>query len=200
MRLEKANLAFSFILLLATTMACGQGSSSSAPAKGGEGPSQCRLGSLPADVQDRLRAEYGSWRIQEPSNLSPRARERWESEKPMGCPGMAVGQFEGPEHSYALLLVPMDRPGTAYRLLVFSHKKSAPSFELSVLEQSDDGGAGNAFIRSVPIAKFFDHESKKKFDVKTEDGILFIYSAEKEYEAQVYFWARGKYRNEPVDY
>ncbi len=55
-------------------------------------------------------------------------------------------------------------------------------------------------IQKVPVSKFFDGTSKKKFQVQTTDAILMIDSAENEYEADVYFWANNKFQQEPVDY
>jgi hypothetical protein len=43
------------------------------------GQNLCSVGSLPEDIQSRLKEEYGSWKVQEPVGLSKRARERWES-------------------------------------------------------------------------------------------------------------------------
>lgn len=81
-------------LLTATPTFAQQGSSPPAPAKPSEESALCKPGSLPQDVQSRLKTKFGSWKIQEPADLSPRAHERWESEKPLACPGIAVGQFE----------------------------------------------------------------------------------------------------------
>ena len=75
----------------------------------------CRLDSLPTAIQHRLKQEYGSWRVQEVANLSQRAHGRWESEKPLRCPGIAVGDFESAQTpSYALLLVPTVNADAGY--------------------------------------------------------------------------------------
>src|SRR5262245_18488314 len=77
-----------------------------------QGSALYKLASLPPELQSRLKGEFGSWRIQEPTDLSGRTHERWESEKPLACPGIAVGQFENARTpSYAVLLV---RQGHAY--------------------------------------------------------------------------------------
>ena len=76
----------------------------------------------------------------------------------------------------------------------------SPSYEMKAVEQSGDSGAANFFIHKVPISKFFNEQSRRKFHVRTSEGILLVDSAEKEYEADVYFWANGGYRHEPVDY
>src|SRR5690242_12102065 len=69
--------------------------------------SLCRLDSLPTAIQRHLKQEYGSWTVQEVANLSQQAHGRWESEKPLSCPEIAVGYFESVQMpSHPLLLVP----------------------------------------------------------------------------------------------
>lgn len=193
----------SFVLLFLPALAFGQGRSSSrASAKPSEGPALCELGFLPPEVQNRLKEEFASWKIQGPVDLSPRAHERWESEKPLECPGIAVGQFENARmRSYAVLLVPQAHADPGYKFLVFTAKGSQPrSYGMEVIEQSGDSGAANFFIHKVQISKFFNEQSRRKFHVQTSEGILLIDSAENEYEADVYFWADGGYQHQPVDY
>jgi hypothetical protein len=164
-----------------------------------ESPS-CKSGSLPLDVQNNLKRDFGSWTIQEPENLSDYTRKTWAGKKPPACPGIAVGLFNSAKTpSYALLLVPIGHPDAGYRFLVFSRKTEQSSYEATVVEKSDDHGASNFFIRTVPITKFFGEESKRRFQVQTTDGIVMTDSAEQEYEADIYFWSKGRYRQVPVD-
>jgi hypothetical protein len=170
------------------------------PAGGAEGPPLCNLASLPSDIKNRLKADFGSWKIQEPENLSDYTRKTWEGRKPPACPGIAVGLFQSAKTpSYALLLVPIDRPDAGYRFLVFSRKTGQPSYETTVIENSDDHGAANYFIRKVSLRQFFDEQSKRKFQVEATDCILMVDSAEQEYETDIYFWSNGHFRQEPVD-
>jgi hypothetical protein len=194
-------MIFSVAFLLTAALAFGQqGSSSPAPAKPSEGRSFCKPESLPPDIQSRLKEEYGSWKIQEPTDLSPRAHERWESEKPLACPGIAVGQFENAKtSSYAVLLVPQGHTDAGYKFLVFSPKTGQPSYEMRAAD-SGDSGAANFFIHKVRISKFFDEPSRRKFQVQMSEGILLADAAEKEYETDVYFWSNGSYQHQPVDY
>jgi hypothetical protein len=158
------------------------------------------MGSLPSDIQNRLKSDFGSWKIQEPESLSDHARKTWAGKKPPACPGKAVGLFQNAKApSYAVLLVPVDHPDAGYRFLVFSRKTGHSSYEATVVEQSDDRGASNYFIRKVPISRFFNEESKRKFQVQATEAILMVDSAEQEYEADIYFWSKGRYRQEPVD-
>jgi len=117
-------LVVPFIFVLPAVPTLGQ------QAIGKQAPVLCRLDSLPPAIQRHLREEYGSWRVQEAANLSPRARGRWESEKPLGCPGMAVGHFESAQTlAYALLLVPVGHADAGYMFVVFSQKAGQSGFE-----------------------------------------------------------------------
>jgi len=161
----------------------------------------CAAESLPSAIQHRLQEEYGQWRIQKEENLSPRARGRWESEKPLTCPGIAVGRFENAEaRSYAVLLVPAHQTDGGYRLLVFSRKSGDGGYEPKLVDKLDDRGGANYFLHAVSISKFFDEASRKRFQAHTPEGVLLIDSAENEYEVDVYFWSAGHYKHEPIDY
>jgi hypothetical protein len=155
---------------------------------------------LPSEVQERLKADFGSWKVQEPENLSEHARKTWEGKKPQACPGIAVGLFQGAKTpSYAVLLVPVEHPDAGYRFLVFSRETAQPVYETTVVEKSDDHGASNYFIRKAPTSRFFNEESKKKFKVQAAEAILMVDSAETEYEADIYFWSNGRFQQQPVD-
>jgi hypothetical protein len=163
--------------------------------------SLCKAESLPSDVQNRLREEYGSWKIQEPADLRQRAREAWEPENPRACPGIAVGHFESMKTlSYAVLLVPTGHADEGYRFLVFGQKLGQSGYEARVLDKLDEKGAANYYIQTAPISKFFDEASRRKFQAHTKDGILLTDSGENEYGVEVYFWSGGRYRHEPIDY
>lgn len=188
-------LVVSFIFVLPAVPTLGQ------QTIGQQATVPCRLDSLPPAIQSHLREEYGSWRIQEAANLSARARGRWESEKPSGCPGMAVGHFESAQTlSYALLLVPLGHADAGYRFVVFSQKPGQSDYEAKILDKFEERGAANYFLRGMPIGKFFDEPSKKRFHAHTADVILLFDSAENEYEVDVYYWSENHYRHDPVDY
>jgi hypothetical protein len=182
-----------FIFLMTAALVFGEtGSPSPVPARAAEGPSLCNLGSLPSDIQNRLKGEFGSWKVQEPENLSEYTRKTWAGKKLPGCPGIAVGLFQSAK-------TPIDHPDAGYRFLVFSSKTGQPSFETTVVEKSDDHGASNYFIRKVPVSRYFSEESKRKFQVQATEAILMVDSAEQEYETNIYFWSNGRFRREPVD-
>ena len=195
-RMYASRVTLSLMFLLISGLFFGQKA-----ARASEGQNPCNVGSLPQDIQDRLKEEYGSWKVQEPADLSKHAHERWESEKPLGCPGIAIGHFESAKTlSYALLLVPTEHPDRGYRFLVFSQKPGQPTYEVRLVEKLDQNGASNYFIHRTPTSKFFDEPSRKKFRAHTVDGILLVDSAENEYGVEVYFWSGGRYRHEPIDY
>jgi hypothetical protein len=152
-------------------------------------------------LQNRLKADFPSWKVQEPSNLSQRARDRWRDEKPLVCPGIASGQFESKNQiSYAILLVPAKNPDSAYRLLVLTPGVGSSANSLRVIDQWDKGGASYNFIHTIQISKVFSKEWIRKLQLKTNEGILTVDSGENEYGVEVYFLANGQYRHEPIDY
>ena len=165
-------------------------------------PASCSQGSLPFDIQNRLKTDFGKWRIQEPETLSQHARKTWEERKLPGCPGIAIGRFLNAEtSSYALLLVPVDRShaDAGYRFLVISRRTGEQSYEVITVEQSDEHGASNYFIRRAPISEFFNATAKRKFHVSASEAILMVDSGDQEYEADVYFWSNGHFQQQPVD-
>jgi hypothetical protein len=163
---------------------------------------------LPSDIQRQIsQASLDAWefqkpwRIQEPGDLSPTARKRWESEKPEECPGIAEGRFTGGTAlSYAVLLVPPDHGDTGYVLLVYSPKPGNSSYEITFVDQSSHVGAANFFIHRVKISKFFDKPSRRKLGIEASEGILLADAGLKEYETDVYYWKNGTYYDQPVNY
>jgi hypothetical protein len=160
----------------------------------------CTLESLPAEFQARLKSDYSSWKIQDVSNLSVKARARWQGERPLECPGVAEGEFRTDQLSYAVLLVPIEKPRSAYRLLIFTFRGDGASGMLETADHWDKGGAANCFIRRVRLAKVFSAEWVKKLNTAVKDGVMSVEAAENEYGVDVYFWANGQYRHEPIDH
>lgn len=198
-RISALKTALSLIFLLPTALFGQRASGKAATVKQGEVRTLCRP--LPSDIQRHLREQFGSWKVQEPEDLSTTARERWKSEKPEECPGIAVGQFSGGTTlSYAVLLVPRGHSDAGYTFLVFTPTAGKASYEMSVVEQSDRGGAANFFIRRVRISRFFDEQSRRKFEVAARVGILLADAGANEYETDVYFWTNSSYQHQPVDY
>jgi hypothetical protein len=124
------------MFLLLSALVFGQQGPPTTPTQPGEQLALCNVGSLPPDIQGRLKGKIGFWKVQEPVDLSPRAHERWESEKPQGFPVIAVGDFESAKTpSYAILLVPTGHADAGYRFLVFSQKAGQPAYETRLVEK-----------------------------------------------------------------
>jgi hypothetical protein len=160
--------------------------------------SDCSRANLPPTIERALKRDFPSWRIQNPTDLSPSATKRWTAEKAAACPGVAVGHFLDSMDSYAILLVPESHADVGYRLVVFSGGANAPSRELLV-ERWKGGGASNYFIRAVRIADFFSQGWRKRLGASVKDGILFADAGAAEYEVDIYYWSGGRFRHEPVD-
>ena len=160
----------------------------------------CTLESLPAELQVRLKTGYSSWKIQDSSSLSAKAKARWHSQRPLECPGVAVGQFKTDQISYAVLLVPIEKPDAAYRLVIFTLSGDTAPGSVETADQWDNGGAANYFIRRVHIAKVFSMEWVRKLKVTAKDGVMSVEAAENEYGVDVYFRANDQYRHEPIDH
>jgi hypothetical protein len=166
----------------------------------------CTLEALPDELQVRLKTDYAPWMIQGFSNLSAKAKARWRSERRQpgqmepDCPGVAVGEFRTSQLSYAILLVPIENPDAAYRLVIFTFSGSTAPGSLEMADQWDNGGAANYFIRRVRIAKVFSGEWVRKLKVAAKDGVMSVEAAENEYGVDVYFWSNGQYRHEPIDH
>jgi hypothetical protein len=161
----------------------------------------CTLTRLPPEMQSHIQANYSSWQVQNISNLSASAKERWQSEKPLDCPGIAVGRFESiNQKSYAVLLVHANTLNAGYRLLVFTPNGSHSRGAFTVIDQSDKIVASNFFIHQIIIGKVFDAEGVKRLRITTKVGILFVDAGVSEYEADVYSWTGDKYRHDPIDY
>src|SRR6185312_8868100 len=83
----------------------------------------CRSDTLPQDIRNSLTRNFSAWKIQDPTDLSVRARTRWGEERPLTCPGIAAGHFQDPKAaSYALLLVPLNRMSNAFKLLIYTQQ------------------------------------------------------------------------------
>lgn len=155
---------------------------------------------VPEEIRHILKEQFTGWMIQTPEKLSATTRERWESEKQLQCPGLARGLFNDARvPAYAALLIPTDHPDAGFKFLIFSRGAKPSSFDVTVIDQSSVGGE-DVFIRTTPVRKFFDAKSREKFQAFAKEAVLFVNAGESEYETDIYFFANGAYRHEPVDY
>src|SRR6266436_4035287 len=142
------------MFLMTAILVFGQTSPLPKVASATDASAPCNLGSLPSDVQNHLKSDFGSWKIQEPESLTDHARKAWAGKKPPACPGIAVGLFQSAKTpSYAVLLVPVDHPEGWEKFLNFPRKTQQPFYEKNVCEQVDRRWASNYFFRKVPINK-----------------------------------------------
>ena len=142
--------------------------SSSAVQESRTEPRPCDANLLPAQLQNRIQADFSSWKVRESGNLSQRARLSWTGKKAWGCPGIAVGFFQSiKQNSFAVLLVPSGHPDAAYRLVVYDPQLDSSTYEELIAEKSDDNGASNFFLQEVPVVKFFDETSRRKHQART---------------------------------
>src|ERR1700690_2758479 len=122
-------------------------SPSSVQSRASEELGVCKVESLPLDIRELLKEEFELGKVQESTNLSVAARQRWKSEDPLECPGIAVGQFENVKLlSYAVLLVPRSHFDRGYKLVVFSPRAGRTTYESRVVEQSARSSAVDFFI------------------------------------------------------
>jgi|SRR5581483_2396195 len=158
----------------------------------------CHMDSLPEDVRGSLSRLFNSWKIQEPSDLSARARTRWGGERPLSCPGIAAGHFQDPKNaSYALLLIPANHSSTAYKILIYTQQSGGKYYGFKAVAQGDSG-ASDVFIHTVAPSRFFDASSKWVAHSKVPEAVMVVDSAAT--EAYLYLWSDPNYEREQVNF
>ncbi len=188
------------ILLLQPLAFCQQAAGTSRANRSDIPATLCSTGSLPPGIQKRLAEEFKPWSIQQPERLSEPALERWKSERPLACPGIAAGHFEHSKMtSYALLLVSAAETNPGYKFIIFTPEHDRPAYRMTVLDESPED-AHDIFIRREDVGKFFDRQSITKFRVDANEIILFADAGVNNYETDVYFWGNGSFQHQPVDY
>jgi hypothetical protein len=164
------------------------------------GHNSCSADTLPSQFREKLSIGFGAWKIHELGDLSAFAKGRWDSAKYAGCPGIAIGEFrENSRQSYAVIIVPREKPDSAYRLMIYT--PSGPQFkeDFQIVDQGDVAGASNFFLHTARSEKLFDAPSRRKFHIGSNDSLLFFDCGEKEYEVDAYYFSDGKYHSSFVD-
>ena len=157
----------------------------------------CRTDALPQDIRGSLSRNFSSWKVQEPTDLSLRARTRWGAERPLTCPGIAAGHFQDPKSpSYALLLIPANHVSNAFKLLIYT-QQAGPYFGFKAVGQ-EDMGASDVFIAAVPTGRFFDSSSKWAAHSKVTESVMLVDSAAT--ASFVYVWSDASYERTQVNY
>jgi hypothetical protein len=158
----------------------------------------CRPDSLPQDIRSSLARNFNGWKIQEPTDLSTRARTRWGSERPLNCPGIAAGHFQDAKNaSYALLLIPANHSSSAYRVLIFTQQSGQQYYGFKAVGQMDSG-AGDVFVQAVPTVRFFEATAKLVARSHVSEAVLLVDSAAT--QAFLYVYSDMAYEREPVTY
>jgi len=157
----------------------------------------CHMDALPDDVRGSLSRLFSSWKVQEPSDLSARARTRWGEERPLTCPGIAAGHFQDPKSaSYALLLIQANHSSTAYKVLIYTQQSGGKYYGFKAVAQGDSG-ASDVFIHTALPSRFFDAASKWVHS-KVPDAVMVVDSAAT--QAYLYLWSDPNYEREQVNF
>ena len=160
----------------------------------------CSTNTLPTELQKKLAEQFANWRIQELRDLSPAAKARWYAGYYTGCPGLAAGEFrENGRGSYALLLVPAEKPDSAYRLVMYTPAAAKSAEEFDVLDKQDAPGASNFFVTSEKTADLFDAAARRNSDITAKETMVAFEVGENQYQVNAYYWADGAYRAVPLD-
>jgi hypothetical protein len=157
----------------------------------------CRIDALPQDIRGSLSRNFSSWKVQEATDLSLRARTRWGAERPLTCPGIAAGHFQDPKNpSYALLLIPANHVSSAFKLLIYT-QQSGPYFGFKAVGQ-EDTGSSDVFIATVATGRFFEATSKWAAHSKLTEAVMLVDSAAT--QSFVYVWSDASYERTQVNY
>jgi hypothetical protein len=160
----------------------------------------CQVETIPKDIRDTLERRFYGWKVQDSSNLLPKARQKWATVAPLACPGIATGHFEESRSvSYALLLVPIDRSASGYKFVVFSAPAGQSFYGFKMLDQAPMN-ASTFFIHSVAMDRVFDSAMKKQFRPKQNDGVMLFFTDDKTASQNVFYWRGDSYDHAQVDY
>jgi len=153
---------------------------------------------LPDEVSRVLSEQFGDWIVQHSDALSSVAKERWQAERPMECPGIAGGRFiSAKSKSLAVLIVGSGKNKGQARLLSFT--QDGANYHMSVLEQISSG-AINYFVHSARTRQFFDAASARRFRAAASESVVLFDAGTDEYGVEVYYWTEAGFRHESVDY
>lgn len=160
----------------------------------------CQIETVPKDIRATLERRFYGWKVQDSTNLLPKARQKWAAIAPLACPGMAAGHFEDSRSvSYALLLVPIDRSANGYKFVVFSAPSGQSFYGFKMLDQGPIN-ASAFFIHSVAVDRVFDSDLRKKFRPKGSDAIMLAAIDDKTSAQNVFFWTNESYDHAQVDF
>ena len=158
----------------------------------------CKMESLPQDIRSSLGRLLSNWKIQEPADLSPRARTRWGEARPLTCPGIAGGHFQDAKNaSYALLLIPASNANGSYKVLIYTQQSGQQYYGFKVVAQGDSG-ASDVFIQAVSTGSFPEATAHLVAHSKVKEAVMLVDSAAS--AASLLVWSEGSYEREQVNY
>lgn len=161
----------------------------------------CRLESLPEDIRGTLTRRFAEWKVQEPTDLSASARDRWAAENSSSCPGIAVGRFQNDKDTaYALLLIPLDRSDPECALIVFTQQANGRGIYGYKLVERAEAGGSDTFVLSTTTSKYLQGDSIWKSHARPRDSVLVVNAGAKGQEAYVYYWTNETYLRQQVNY
>jgi hypothetical protein len=167
-----------------------------AVSQGDELSELCHEDALPEDIRSSLERRFSGWKIQSPTDLTARARETWAAVRPLACPGIAAGHFDGTRaSSYALLLRAADH--ASCRLLIFTQQQAEQPFYGYRLVDQVAGCAGDVFVRTVPTSQYLRDHSKLGYRSRLGESVLLI-NVQSAPEAFLYVWVADGYQRQIV--
>ena len=199
--LRAANARYALVLSLLSGLSCFQHASfAKAAVDADDALGLCQLESLPKDIRGTLERRFYGWKVQDSTNLLPKARQKWASITPLACPGIAAGHYEDSRSvSYALLLVPLDNSANGYKFVVFSAPSGQSFYGFKMLDQGTIN-ASAFFVHTVAVDRVFDSDLRKRFRPKGSDGILLAFVDDKTATQNVFFWTGDSYDHAQVDF
>jgi hypothetical protein len=199
--LRASNVRYTLVLSLLSGLSFFQHASfASAAIDADDALGLCQVEALPKDIRATLERRFYGWKVQDSTNLLPKARQKWASSTPLGCPGIAAGHYEDSRSvSYALLLVPEDHNASGFKFVVFS-APSGQSFYGFKMLATGETNASAFFIRAVALERVFDSDLKKKFHPKGSDAVLLAFLDDKAPTQNVYFWTGDSYDHWQMDF
>jgi hypothetical protein len=158
----------------------------------------CKVESLPPDIRGSLTRNFSSWKIQEPADLSPRARTRWGEARPLTCPGIAAGHFQDAKNaSYALLLIPANHANSSYKVLIYTQQSGQQYYGFKAVAQVDSG-ASDVFVQTVATGSFPEATARWVAHSKVNEAVMLVDSGSS--ASYLFVWSDVNYEREQVNY
>lgn len=164
----------------------------SGPISAAQTSTVCDETTLPAQVNELLKAKFARWRPERVSDLDADDQKFRTEEHLKECPGIAVGHFESADSLlYAVLLVPRSEQQGGYQIVVSSKGLNVDAYTWRVLEHAEGKTHFAPVISKASPGTYPGFDDTKSVRIKL-DGID-VERVEK--SALIYYWSGGCYRN-----